>query len=66
MEEEKDEEKRGKMSNKQRQQQLAFKTMTGPREFTREGILDAVVKLIATNNQVNFSHDNYYHITHQF
>jgi hypothetical protein len=28
--------------------------MTGPREFTRAGILDAVTKLIATNNQVNF------------
>jgi hypothetical protein len=55
MEEEKAEEKRGRMSNKQRQQQLDFKTMTGPREFTREGVLDAVTKLIATNNQVNFS-----------
>ena len=54
MEEEKKEEKRGQMSNKERQQQLAFKTMTGPREFTREGVLDAVVKLIATNNLVNF------------
>ena len=55
MEEEKAEEKRGWMSKKQRQQQLDFKTMTGPREFTREGVLDAVMKLIATNNQVNFS-----------
>ena len=38
----------------QGQQQLAFKTMIGPREFTRAGTLDAVAKLIATNNQVSF------------
>jgi hypothetical protein len=35
------------------QQQLGFKTMIGPREFTRAGTLDAVANLIATNNQVS-------------
>lgn len=35
------------------QQQLNFKTMIGPREFTRAGTLNAVAKLIATNNQVS-------------
>jgi hypothetical protein len=39
-------------SVKMEQQRLGFQTMTGPREFTREGTLDAVAKLIATNNQV--------------
>jgi hypothetical protein len=38
----------------QGQQQLAFKAMTGPHEFTRAGTLDAVANLIATNNQVYF------------
>jgi hypothetical protein len=47
MEEAKDEEKRGRTTKKQKQQQLDFKTMTGPREFTRAGILDAVARLIA-------------------
>ena len=36
------------------QQQLGFKTMIGPREFTRAGTLNAVANLIATNNQVSF------------
>jgi hypothetical protein len=36
-----------------KQQRLAFKMTTGPREFTREGTLRAVVTLIATNNQVS-------------
>lgn len=53
MEEDKDEEKQGRMTKKQRQQQLGFEAVTGPREFTREGILEAVAKLIATNNQVS-------------
>jgi hypothetical protein len=35
------------------QQQLGFKAMTGPREFTRAGTLQAVANLIATNNQVS-------------
>ena len=46
-----EEEKR--MSKKAKQQQLDFKTVTGPREFTREGVLHAVATLIATNNQVS-------------
>jgi len=36
------------------QQQLGFKTMIGPHEFTRAGTLHAVAKLIATNNQVSY------------
>jgi hypothetical protein len=51
MEEEKEAEKR--LTQKQRQQKLDFKTVTGPSEFTRAGILHAVAKLIATNNQVS-------------
>lgn len=38
---------------KQQQQQLDFKKLTGPREFTRDGVLHAVAKLIVTNNQVS-------------
>lgn len=53
MEEEKEAEERGRMSNKARQQLLDFKKVTGPREFTRANILQAVAKLIATNNQVS-------------
>lgn len=53
MEEEKEEEKRGRLSNKARQQKLDFKTVTGPREFTRARVLHAVANLIATNNQVS-------------
>ena len=34
------------------QSKLGFKKVTVPREFTREGILEAVVKLIATDDQV--------------
>ncbi|KAF8198601.1 hypothetical protein BJ912DRAFT_801757, partial [Pholiota molesta] len=51
MEEEKEAAKRGKPTMKQQQQQLQFKAVTGPREFTRMGILHAVGSLIATNNQ---------------
>ncbi|KAF8162009.1 hypothetical protein BJ912DRAFT_821021, partial [Pholiota molesta] len=51
MEEEQEAEKQGKLTEKQKQQQLDFKAVTGPHEFTREGVLHAVVKLIATNNQ---------------
>ncbi|KAF8958256.1 hypothetical protein BDZ97DRAFT_1668770, partial [Flammula alnicola] len=51
MEEEKEAAARGRLTKKQRQQQLDFKTVTGPREFTRAGTLHAVTKLIATNNQ---------------
>lgn len=53
MEEEKAEEERGRLTNKKQQQQLDFKTVTGPREFTQAGTLHAIVKLIATNNQVS-------------
>ena len=52
MEEEKEAELRGRMTKKQ-QQLLDFKLVTGPREFMREGILHAVAKLIATNDQVS-------------
>jgi hypothetical protein len=53
MEEERVAAKQGRLTKKQQQQTLDFKTVTGPQEFTRAGILDAVVKLIATNNQVS-------------
>jgi hypothetical protein len=52
MEEEKEAEKQGRLTKKQQQQTLDFKTVTGPREFTRAA-LHAVTKLIATNNQVS-------------
>jgi len=52
MEEEKAEEERGRSTKKQ-QQQLDFKAVTGPREFTRAGVLHAVARLIATNDQVS-------------
>jgi len=53
MEEEKEAEKQGRLTQKQQQQQLSFQTVTGPREFTRASVLHAVTKLIATNNQVS-------------
>ena len=53
MEEEKEEEERGRLMKKQTQQKLDFKTMTGPHEFTRSGVLHAVAKLVVTNNQVS-------------
>ena len=53
MEEEKEAEKQGRPTKKQQQQTLAFEKVTGPREFTRAGILHSVTKLIATNNQVS-------------
>lgn len=55
MEEEKEAKEQGRLTKKQQQQQLDFKSVTGPREFTRAGTLHAVTKLIATNNQVNHS-----------
>ena len=55
MEEEKEAKQRGQLMKKQQQQLLDFKTVTGPREFTREAALHAVTKLIATNNQVSHS-----------
>jgi hypothetical protein len=56
MEEEKQAEERGQLTKKQQQQKLDFKTVTGPLEFTREGILHAVTMLIATNYQVRFQY----------
>ena len=35
------------------QQQLSFLAVTGPRKFTRAGVLHTVTKLIATNSQVS-------------
>ena len=34
------------------QSMIGFEKMTGPREFTREGVLEAVAKLITTDDQV--------------
>jgi hypothetical protein len=56
MEEEKEEEKRGRIMKKDRQQQLSFKTpmLKGQQtEFTRAGTLHVITKLIVTNNQVS-------------
>jgi hypothetical protein len=53
MEEEKASEERGRQTKKKQQQTLDFKLVTGPREFTRAGVLHAVAALIATNNQVS-------------
>ena len=47
---------KGQLTKKQVQQQLTFETVTGPCEFTREDVLKAVTKLIATNNQVSSSY----------
>jgi len=52
MEEEREAKLRGRTTKKE-QQSLDFETVTGPREFTRAGVLDAVAKLVATNNQVS-------------
>ena len=52
MEEEKAVAERGIMMMKKGQQLLDFAPVVGPREFMRAGILEAVAKLIATNNQV--------------
>jgi hypothetical protein len=48
MEEVKEAEERGQ--KKESQQLLDFRKVTGPREFTRANILQAVANLIATNN----------------
>jgi len=53
MEEEKAFEEQGRRTKKKQQQTLDFKLVTGPRDFTRAGILHAVAALIATNNQVS-------------
>ena len=50
---------------KNRQQQLNFEVVTGPREFTRSGTLQAVTTLITSNNQVSFNMIYHYHkMTH--
>ena len=53
MEKAKAEEKSGQLRKKGMQQELDFKTMTGPREFTRANTLHQVSMLIATNNLVS-------------
>jgi len=53
MEEEKAVAERGVMMKKKGQQLLDFASVVGPHKFTRAGILEAVAKLIATNNQVH-------------
>jgi hypothetical protein len=53
IEDENEAKKNGRKSEKKTQQHLKFGIVTGPREFTRAGILNAVTKLIATNNQVS-------------
>ena len=53
MEENKVSDERGQQTKKKQQQMLDFKIVTGPREFTRSGVLQAVTALIATNNQVS-------------
>lgn len=53
MEEERMAAKEGRLMKKQQQQELDFKKVAGLREFTRAGVLNAVMKLIATNNQVS-------------
>ena len=51
------------MPAKNAQQQLDFEVVTGPREFTRSGTLQAVTMLIASNNQVSFNTIYHYHKT---
>ena len=41
--------------NKGEQLKLGFEKVIGPQEFTREGTLDAIPKLIVTNDQVSES-----------
>ena len=43
----------GQDAKEQGQQKLGFMPIIGPREFTRATTLDAITKLIATNNQVS-------------
>ena len=45
------------------QQQLDFSVVTGPREFTRIGTLQAVTTLIASNNQVSLDTIDRHHKT---
>jgi hypothetical protein len=52
-------EKRGASPDELQQQQLNFGGVTTPQEFSREGALDAIVKLIATNDQVRDQYTEY-------
>ncbi|KIK00081.1 hypothetical protein K443DRAFT_132801 [Laccaria amethystina LaAM-08-1] len=52
MQEEKEAKDKGQLTKKQQQHLSDFKTVTGPCEFTRQAALQAVMKLIATNNQL--------------
>ncbi len=56
LEEQKEEGKLEKRTKKKGQQMLGFQSVTGPREFMRDGILHAVANLIVTNNQVSTIH----------
>lgn len=47
-----EEEKLEKTKRKMAQSKLGFTKVTGPKEFTREGLLHAVSQLIATDDQV--------------
>jgi hypothetical protein len=49
MQAEKAAEKQGVLTKRMMQQSLDFMNVTGPREFTRAGVLHAVAKLIASN-----------------
>ena len=49
----KEDKKSGRLMKKQEQQLLDFEIVTGSWEFTQTATLDAVVKLIVTNNQVS-------------
>jgi hypothetical protein len=61
METEKAAAKLGGQTNKE-QQLLNFATVTGPMDFTRAETLNAVSKLIATNNHVScYYYNTYYH-----
>ena len=56
MEEEKELAEQGRKTKNQAQQLLTFESVVDPREFTRDGTLHAVAKLISTNNQVGGSY----------
>ena len=53
MEENKVLDEQGQQTKKKQQQTLDFKIVTGPHEFTRSGVLQAVAALIMMNNQVS-------------
>ena len=58
MEEEKEAEKKGRLTKKQEQQRLTFQTVMGPSDFMRGGVLNAVVKLVQYFlNSIQITHD---------